>query len=394
MSERPLLPPDVAPDGASLPDPADLNGPPGGTAAGETGQSICNDDCPDDCADLVRQAARADEPAALAPLLAGIPEAAARGLARGADVFAVGRLVSTLYDAAVARVCALAVRDMGQPPGAFSLFVLGSEGRTEQYLATDQDNGLVWTAPGDGVAAAEWFAAFGRRVSAGLLAAGFPPCPQRVMADNPTWNRSLDGWKESIDRTVLRPGEDAVLRLSQLADLRCAAGDAEPAARLRSHLVRRAPQNPLLLRYMALEAVRFPPPLGFFGGIAPDHGPAGEEVVDAKRGGIFPITQGVRTLALAHAVPHTSTEERLKSLADNGHLSFALAQALHAALDTLHSLRLHIQLARLRAGAQPDNLIPLDALPPDARQRLKDAFHTVEDFQSFLSDAYGLHLMT
>ena len=103
----------------------------------------------------------------------------------------VGRLVSGLHDAAVARVCALVGAEMGEPPGPYALFVLGSEGRQEQYLATDQDNGLIWTFEGDGGKAAEWFAAFGRRVSEGLLAAGFPPCPQRVMVDNPEWNRSL-----------------------------------------------------------------------------------------------------------------------------------------------------------------------------------------------------------
>ena len=69
---------------------------------------------------------------------------------------------------------------------------------------------------GDGGKAAEGFAAFGRRVSEGLLAAGFRPCPQRVMVDRPEWNRSLAAWKEYIDRLVLRAGENFVLRVSQL----------------------------------------------------------------------------------------------------------------------------------------------------------------------------------
>jgi len=377
MSENRPLSPDAAPGGASFASEQAFGGPVG-----------------DVCADIARRAGEAATPDALAPLLARIPEAAACRLGEGAGVQAVGRLVSELHDAAVARVCHLALRDMGGPPGTFCLVVLGSEGRREQYLATDQDNGLIWTFEGDEGKAAEWFAAFGRRVSEGLLAAGFPPCPQRVMADNPVWNRSLAAWKEHIDRLVLRPGEDAVLRLSQLADARCAAGDAGLAQRLRAHLLRRVPQNPLLLRYMALEAVRFPPPLGFFGNLAPDRRPDGDEVLDLKRGGIFPLTQGVRALALAHGVAETSTGERLAGLAAAGHLSPALAQALRDALDALHSLRLRAQLARLRAGGRPDNLLPLAAVPPGERRRLKDALRTVEDFQAFLSDAYALRLLT
>ena len=127
----------------------------------------------------------------------------------GMDGVSVGRLVAGVNDRILGRAAALTEEELGPPPCGYSLMVLGSEGRREQLLATDQDNALVFA--GDDAPAQAYFEAFGGRLSVILVAAGFPPCPHGVMVDNPVWRRSASDWFGEV-RAMTRVVEaDAVL---------------------------------------------------------------------------------------------------------------------------------------------------------------------------------------
>ena len=311
---------------------------------------------------------------------------------RGLDGIGVGRLVADANDGILRSAAAMAEAELGPPPCGYSLMVLGSEGRREQLLATDQDNALVFAVPDDPSAA--YFESLGRLFISMLIDAGVPPCPHGVTVDNPVWRRSAAAWRDGVSAMTRMVDADAVLHLTQLADARHVHGDARLFENLRGHVMRQVRDTPVLLMYMAREALRFPPPLGFFNSLAVErHGPA-KGSLDVKKGGVFPLTQGIKTLALEHGLRETGTLERLRALRGEGVFSEGMASGMEEALRLFQDLRLHAQAAAVRGGMPPDNFIRPDGLSAVERAKLINCFKFVAEFQSFLHAKYGLHLIS
>lgn len=338
---------------------------------------------------LSGEIASAQSFAALARCFARLRLMVLRSAAERIGAEKVGRFVAHIHDQLLVRVAELVLEDLGREPGEFSLMVLGSEGRREQFLATDQDNALVFSdEEGD------YFAAFGRRFVRALIDIGFPPCPHGVMIDNASWRQSFSAWRDSIDAMMRVVDADAVLRLTQLADARHVFGASRLCERLREHLFRQVQDTPVLLKYMAREALRFAPPMGFFHNLVVERSGPAKGCLDLKKGGIFPLTQGIKTLALEHGLHETGSMERLQSLRRKGVFSEEMAANIHDAFDFFQTLRLRVQAAGVRAGQAPDNLVRIDLLAALERERLKDCFKVVIDFQSFLHTKFGLHLIS
>lgn len=305
----------------------------------------------------------------------------------------VGRLVADINDQILSRAVELVMDDLGPPPSAYSLMALGSEGRREQFLATDQDNALVFSDTGSETDA-DYFGCFGSRITFLLTAIGFPSCRRKIMVESPFWRRSLSAWRECVNTMIRGVDADAVLCLTQLADARHVHGDRRLCEGLREHLYRQVRNTPVLLKYMAREALRFTPPMGFFRNLVVEKSGPAKGCLDLKKGGVFPLTQGLKTLALEHGLSETGSMERLHGLRREGVFSDTMAEDLRDAYDFLQGLRLRAQAGRVRAGETPNNLVRPDMLPTLERERLKDAFRVVLDFQSFLHTKYGLHLIT
>lgn len=343
-------------------------------------------------AHLSREIAEAQAVPALARAFGKLGSLALRSVAEGVPVDTLGRLISEMHDQIVKRAAKLVARDLGVPLGPHAVAVLGSEARKEQFLATDQDNAMVL---GDGLdqAATEALALFSERFIQALLAIGFPPCPSRVMADNPDWRRGARAWEEHIDDLALAATPEAVLTLSLLADLRPVAGDEDLCERLRAYLAAKVKASPVLLKYMAREALRFSPPIGFFGNFVLERTGACKGRADLKKGGVFPVVQGVRTLALDHGLTETGTLARLARLRDLETVSESLHARLAEAYALLQTLRVRAQAEAVREGRSPDNCLDPAKLGPAGRDRLKEAFRAVVDFQTLLHGKYALQLM-
>jgi|MTBAKSStandDraft_2_1061841.scaffolds.fasta_scaffold00007_352 CBS domain-containing protein len=342
---------------------------------------------------LTREARTAGSLEALGLTFARLRGLALRTIAEGIPADNLGRLISEIHDAILTRAAALVAEQSGGPPPPLALAVLGSEGRREQFLATDQDNCMLLPDGLDagGEAACADFAA---RLVRALAQIGFPPCPSKVMADNPDWRMSLSAWMNEIDDMILAADARAVLRLSLLADLRHALGEPGHTARLRAYLLRRMAQAPVLLKYMAREALRFTPPLGFFNTLMVDKSGPSKGCLDIKKGGVFPVTQGARTLALELGLEPTSTCARLAAVGEAGVLSREFAEGLSQAFSFLQTLRAQAQAEAVRQGREPDNLLKPERLSGLDRDRLKDCLKIVLEFQSLLHSRYGLRLMS
>lgn len=309
------------------------------------------------------------------------------------EIFALGRLVSDLRDRILVRVHGLALAETGPPPKAFCLLALGSEGRGEQYLATDQDNALVH-AGRESNGTADFFEIYARRFVGMLLDLGIPPCPHGVMVSSAQWRMSAAEWDLTVDEMTCGVDEQGILKISVLLDMQPVAGDAELGWKLRRRLFQRVGGHPMLLRYMAREVLRFSPPLGLFNKFVVVKSGANKGCLDVKKGGIFPLIQGIRTLAAEHGILSTFTEDRILGLLKAGTLSARFGERIRDTYGFFLTLRNRSQVEKIATGCKPDNYIAPDVLSPTERSRLRACFEVVSEFQALLSKKYGLHLLT
>ncbi len=339
--------------------------------------------------------------------LAGLVEAAPRvqGVVRwladaGAGSFDIGRIVAELNDRLVRRTLDLVVADLegrghGRPPLPFSWLVAGSEGRREQTLKTDQDNGLVYADPPPAVSetAAEYFAGLAGSMGEALGRLGFPPCPGGFMASNPRWCQPESVWRRYFAGWMETQEPEQVLHASLFFDMRPVVGDEAPGRALWEWVCERAPTHRLFLGYMAKAALERHVPLGFFGGFVVERAGTHKNTLDLKARGVFPVTQAMRVCALSLGVSETNTLDRLLASGRKGLFSSREVNDLRDAHEVIARLRLTHQLACLDMGAPPDNFINPEALGKADRLLLKEAFKTIAWLQRWIEDRFQTDLI-
>ncbi len=312
----------------------------------------------------------------------------------GVKVSYISRLISEINDKIMAKVVFLTIRELKlEPPVNFSIMVLGSEGRREQTLKTDQDNALIYEdQPSLDIDLKEYFDSFGNTYTKLLLEIGFPPCPGNVMVNNPQWRGSLSQWKSKLQSWISSPEPENTLRIGMFFDFRNVFGDESLTRELREETFRLAAQNELFVGYMILDALRFKPPLGFFRNFLLEKEGEHRGELDIKKGGIFPITHGVRALALKGQVEETGTLTRIEKLTEKALLPPDISQNLKEAFEFLQQVRLKSQVKKLREGKRPDNYVNPEEMSKLERDLLKDSFRIVEEFQAFLDRRYATYI--
>ena len=277
-------------------------------------------------------------------------------------------------------------------PNKFSYLVLGSEGRREQTLKTDQDNAIIY-ADDLSTSEVEKIAEFSQALIDALIEIGVPECPGGIMAKNEFWRRSISDWKDAIDGWIATPSGENILNFSMFSDMRTLWGDPSLEQELRQHVIQRAQENGIFLAHMAANVCRFPPPLGLFGRIKTVK--QGEHIgkIDLKKSGIFAITEGIKTLALEIGVLEGSTHDKLQKLLENEVLDSKQGGDLEAAFNLLTFFRLRSQIASSVAGREPDNFIAPSALNRVERGRLKVSLEVVDSFQDSLSSHFQLNML-
>jgi CBS domain-containing protein len=288
----------------------------------------------------------------------------------GLGVAQVGSVLAAVSDALVRRLLALAEHELGPPPSPYAWIALGSEGRREQVLLSDQDNALVYRENVEGADA--YFRSLAELAVDGLIKSGFPRCPGDYMATS--WCKPLAEWQALFGQWVEVPEPQALLEAQIFLDFRAVHGglSLQPLDRILASGGRRA----LFLHNLVRAVLRFRPPLGPMGRIRAHDGG-----IDLKAGGIGPIVMLARLYALAAGATVRPTLERLEVAAEAGTLSRAGAEILGESFRFLTRLRLQEQIRSLRRGEQPSNRVSLDALSPLERRRLSEALRAVRKQQ-------------
>lgn len=257
------------------------------------------------------------------------------------------------------------------------LVVLGSEGRGEQILKTDQDNALIIK---DGL---HWHQCeqVMNQLTHTLQQLGYPLCPGNVMVNNPKWVKSQTDWKKTITHWAKATSSEQVMDLAIFTDAHAVAGNKELLEPVRQHLYSHMLNNMLALQDFCRPALQFSLPLTLFGNVKQD-----KQGVDLKSGGIFPIVHGIRTLALEYGVDENNTFERIELLRKKRILEPDTADNLSEALKLFFKLRLAQQLANQHSH----NRIDLKLLERTERDLLRHSLHVVKKFKQFLGYHYQI----
>ena len=307
-----------------------------------------------------------------------VTEMATALLAGGLDATVIAGFVARLNDALIERIVRMAEADLGDAPCRWAWLALGSEGRMEQTLLTDQDNALVYER--DGEAERAWFAAFADRVNADLETAGFPRCPGGYMARY--WTGPIGEWVTRFEEWVDAPSPEALLHGAIFFDFRRVAGSLDLAPL--EAILATAVQKPVFVRFLARAALEFkPPPLLVLT-------LRGHTTVDLKLHGIAPVVFLARAYGLERAGADRNTLARLEAAAKAGTLPEDVYASVADAYRFLVALRLRVQLERIARGEAATSQLPLADLSGVDRGHVKDALRVVKSFQ----EAGALHFRT
>lgn len=344
---------------------------------------------------LFREIMAQHTPEGLHPLGHRIPLVVRILVEEGAKANHITSLLSVLNDTLVERLLSCIAKELGPAPVPFCWLFLGSEGRREQTLRTDQDNALVHADIEDDViarAAAVYFEAFAIKARDHLVACGYPLCPGEVMAANPRWRMSVSQWRGTFDQWIRKPEPEETLNASIFFDVRPGYGEASLGEALRSHLVRAVPGQELFLRQMAGNCLQSKPPLSFFKGFMVEKDGEHKNTLDIKLKGVAPMAEFGRVLALQAGLAETNTFLRLTRLMEQGHLPQDLGREALEAYEFLMQVRLVHQLEQQESGKTPDNRIAPDALSDLEKLTLKQSFQIIGQVQGYLKESFRLHI--
>lgn len=267
------------------------------------------------------------------------------------------------------------------------LLLMGSEGRGEQTVRTDQDNAILLARD---VPAAD-LARFREAFTDALDRFGFPPCPGDVMVRNPLWSQPLDGFIGQLKTWVISGDAGAVMNIAIFFDSVAVTGPPELLTRAKEALIELVRgEAALLARFASLVETFATPNLGILSAIMSSVG-AGADEIDIKKVGTFPIVHGVRTLAIDKGILSTPTVARIDALVEAGSLEPAFGRELTSALHVLMEFRLRSQLRALHTRTmQNESVVRLDEITTVERDILRDALRIVRQLREILRNRYNL----
>lgn len=296
----------------------------------------------------------------------------------------ISKIMFELNDATIKRIIERCIKKMPAPPPAdFAWLSLGSQGRKEQLLQTDQDNAIIFedVEPEDHAATKAYFLELAKKVNKRLSIIGFEYCPVNTMAKNEQWCKSLSEWKEQVEQWIKNAGSDDLLLSSIFFDFDISYGNVSLSNALSAHIFEVSRNNRKFTAALAEVTLRNPPPLGFFRQFVVEQDGENKDFFDIKKRAITPLTDAGRLLILSHEVKNLSnTSERFDKLAQlepqNRELYLACSFASRALLKF-----------RTRQGIKDRNtgrFIKLDELSKEEKMKLKRCFRSLKEVQDLI----------
>jgi PAS domain S-box-containing protein len=349
-------------------------------------------DATESLGDFTRRLRTARSPEEVIELNRGLPLLTRALLEGGLRADALNRFITVNSDAALEAFIGFAFQSLGPAPVDFVFLIMGSEGRREQTLCTDQDNALLFADPpaAQSPAVMAYFQRLGEKVCTWMNEAGYAFCQGQVMARNPQWCQPLSVWQAHFSGWIRTLEATDLLQAKIFFDYRCGYGQASLLEPLDETLRQEVTTNPRFLAQMAVNVLHAAPPLGLFGGIALQTVGTHRRVVDIKSA-MTPIVDFARIYALRHGLAARNTVERLGGLLAATVLTRQNHDEIVQIYAALMQIRLENQVRALAAGRVPDNLVEPEHLTHLQRRILRESFAQIRNFQTRLSyDFIGL----
>jgi CBS domain-containing protein len=310
-----------------------------------------------------------------------------------ADVQSLIQLIAHFNDALTRRlIFILDCRENIRLPAGAAYLVLGSEGREEQTLRTDQDSAIVYRddLPADKLDETRRFA---ERIAGALESVGVALCPGNMMASNPEWCHSLSEWKHLTERWITMPSPDHTVYFGVFQDLRVLHGDTWFEAELQNHLCECTRSNTIFFPNMARTIAGFKAPLGMFGRFLVEKKGEQSGKLDLKKGGLFALTRGISLLALEAGVAGGSTWDKMERLRQLKFISGNDLDVIKEAFTFLMKMRLERQLRAVSYSKEPTNYVDPQILTVKEQDRLRKAFKGASTMITLLRNRYQLDIV-
>ena len=299
-------------------------------------------------------------------------------------------ILNEINYAITVRVIELSLKKMEvAPPCKFAWLALGSQGRKEQLLMTDQDHAIVFdnVAPEDYNHTQAYFIKLARHITRSLHKIGYDYCPADMMASNPRWCQSLQEWKNQYDIWINDPTPESQLLSAIFFDYSYVYGDTELVTRLSDNILQTLDQNNMFYRVMAKDAIRSPSPLGFFRQFLVEEGGEHKDFFDIKSRGLMPLIDAARVLSLHHKLRNiNNTAARFERLAEIESNNKEIYESCSYAFKALLKFRTRQGILHGDSG----RFIELATLSKAEKLKLKRCFKPIQDIQEILTIRYQL----
>ncbi|MCP5161677.1 MAG: CBS domain-containing protein [Hahellaceae bacterium] len=344
-----------------------------------------------DLVHLTRTISSAPNVAALVALRSEISRLVDTMIAHGAQSQQIVHLVTLLNDHTTSRIIELTIKALGDPEVPFSWLVFGSEGRKEQTLLTDQDNGILFFPP-RGMSfneARERLLPLAKQINEQLDRCGFTLCKGNIMASNPKLCLSETEWEQWFNHFIHQATPENLLNSTIFFDLRVIWGDPLPAQRLMERVREKAASNSIFLNQVAGAALQNRPPLNLFRGFV--YAKGGERhTIDLKTQGLTPFVDAGRLFALEHNLHQQNTLERFRELAERKLIQAKDAEAWIEAYSLIQLIRMRHHSALHQRDEPPSNRLNPDDLNELDRRILRESFRQAQRLQRILELRYNL----
>ncbi|MBS4006833.1 MAG: CBS domain-containing protein [Clostridium sp.] len=305
------------------------------------------------------------------------------------------QIITEFFDRLTQKVIQVCEQEMqqegyGPPPAAYSWITMGSSGRQEQFVKTDQDNGIIYDnlPPDKEEAAKSYFQLLAEKVVEGLSRCGFAKCKGNVMASNPFWCRSFNGWRETINVWINNLDPESIRMMTIFLDFRHVYGKKALSDLLRNFVTRSFQKSSTVLLFLAKDDLSHRVPLTFFKQIITEKTKEHRNLVNLKSAACVHIVDCLRIFSLREGIIETNTFKRLEKLAKKRVLSAEDNELLENAYETLMMLRIRQSLQQLSVGLQPDNYINPNELNKRDKSALREAFLAADRLQNLTGHAF------
>ena len=334
---------------------------------------------------LVKAIKRTNSAEEIKPLRNGVMNLLRGYLDQNIPLTLTSKIISELNDVCIKKVVELSLKQMdSEPPVKFAWLAMGSQGRSEQLLHTDQDNALLFEDVPESrfEETHKYFLQLAKTITSGLNAIGYEYCPADMMGSNPKWCKSLSGFKKMTSTWITNPGPDEVLLSSIFFDYNRAYGDKKLVSKLSNHIFDTVKKYPIFLTHLASGALMNPSPSGFFREFLVEQDGAHKDFFDLKQRALMPLIDAARVLIISLNVPDiNNTWERYEKLAELEPNNKELFLACSYATKALLRFRTKQGLLHNDSG----RYINLEQLTKEEKMKLKRTFKTIKQIQEVLN---------